>query len=81
MGALSLTVSAQIPSDTLSLWTDHQVRFAKEVWRVDPAGKTDEQIAEEGLLAMQDWMREIGVACTMRDLGANEDMIEGMTKR
>ena len=54
------------------------VRFAKEVWRIDPAGKTDEQIAEEGLLAMQDWMREIGVACTMRDLGANEDMIEGI---
>lgn len=54
------------------------VRFAKEVWRIDPAGKTDEQIANEGLEAMHAWMREIGVAVSMRDLGATEDMIEGI---
>ncbi|MBQ1564990.1 MAG: iron-containing alcohol dehydrogenase [Clostridia bacterium] len=54
------------------------VRFAKEVWRVDPAGKTDEQIAEEGLCAMHAWMKEIGVAVSMRDLGATADMIEGI---
>lgn len=54
------------------------VRFAKEVWRVDPTGKTDEQIAEAGLSAMHAWMQEIGVACTMRELGASEDMIEGI---
>ena len=54
------------------------VRFAKEVWRVDPAGKTDEQVANEGLNAMHAWMKEIGVACSMRELGATEDMIEGI---
>ncbi len=54
------------------------VRFAKEVWRVDPEGKTDEQIAEAGLNAMQTWMKEIGVFCTMKELGATEDMIEGI---
>ncbi|MBR6039603.1 MAG: iron-containing alcohol dehydrogenase [Clostridia bacterium] len=54
------------------------VRFAKEVWRVDPANKTDEEIANEGLEAMHAWMREIGVAVSMRDLGATEDMIEGI---
>ena len=54
------------------------VRFAKEVWRIDPAGKTDEQIADEGLEAMHAWMKEIGVAVTFRDLGATEDMIEGI---
>lgn len=54
------------------------VRFAKEVWRIDPEGKTDEQIAEAGLNAMQTWMKEIGVFCTMKELGATEDMIEGI---
>ena len=54
------------------------VRFAKEVWRVDPAGKTDIEIANEGLCAMHAWMKEIGVACTIRDLGATEDMIGGI---
>ena len=54
------------------------VRFAREVWRIDPAGKTDSEIAEAGLCAMQDWMKEIGVAVSMRDLGATENMIEGI---
>ena len=54
------------------------VRFAKEVWHINPAGKTDEQIAEAGLSAMHAWMQEIGVAVSMRDLGATEDMIEGI---
>ena len=27
---------------------------------------------------MQDWMKEIGVAVSMRDLGATENMIEGI---
>jgi len=54
------------------------VRFAKEVWRVEPANKTDEEIANEGLEAMHAWMKEIGVAVSMRDLGATEDMIEGI---
>ena len=53
-------------------------RFAKEVWHVDSSGKSDEEIANEGLEAMHAWMKEIGVACSMRDLGANEDMIEGI---
>lgn len=54
------------------------VRFAAEVWDIDPAGKTEEEIAEAGLAAMHDWMQEIGVAVSMRELGATEDMIEGI---
>ena len=54
------------------------VRFAEEVWRVDGAGRTDEEIAEAGLSAMHEWMKEIGVACTMRDLGATADMLDGI---
>ena len=54
------------------------VRFAKEVWNVDAGGKSDRQIAEEGLKAMEDWMRTIGTAMSIGELGADESMIEGI---
>ena len=54
------------------------VRFAKEVWNVDPAGKTDEQVADEGLAAMEGWMKELGLVMKISDLGVTEDMIEGI---
>ena len=54
------------------------VRFAKNVWNVDTAGKTDEQIANEGLAAMEDWMRELGLVMNITELGANEDMLEAI---
>ncbi len=44
-------------------------RFAIEVWRVDPTGKTDEAIAQEGLCALENWMRQLGVALSIRDFG------------
>ncbi len=53
-------------------------RFAVNVWDVDPAGKTDEQTAEEGLQAMESWMRELGLAMHISELGATEDMLEGI---
>ena len=53
-------------------------RFAVNVWDVDPAGKSDEQIAEEGLNAMESWMNELGLVMNISDLGATEDMIEGI---
>jgi len=55
-------------------------RFAEEVWNVCPDGKTDEQIAEEGLAAMEEWMKKLGVAMNLREIGATEDMIEGIAK-
>ena len=45
---------------------------------VRPEGKTDEQIAEEGLEAMEKWMREIGLVMNLRDLGVTDDMTEGL---
>ena len=54
------------------------VRFAKNVWNVDTSGKTDEQIANEGLAAMEDWMRELGLVMNITELGANEVMLEAL---
>lgn len=53
-------------------------RFAVRVWDVDPAGKTDRQVAEEGLAAMERWMKELGLAMNISDLGVTEDMLEGL---
>jgi alcohol dehydrogenase YqhD (iron-dependent ADH family) len=52
------------------------VRFATEVWGVDPSGKSDEAIADEGLAEMESWMKRIGVAMNLTELGTTPDMIE-----
>ncbi len=54
-------------------------RFAVNVWGIAPEGKTDEQLAAEGLDAMEMWMKEIGLVMNITDLGASEDMIDGIT--
>ena len=56
------------------------VRFAKNVWDVDAVGKTDEQVAEEGLAAMESWMKELGLVMNITELGANEEMLEGLAE-
>ena len=53
-------------------------RFAVNVWDVNPAGKTDEQVAQEGLRAMEAWMKELGLAMNISELGAAEEMLEGL---
>lgn len=53
-------------------------RFAVNVWNVDENGKTDEQIAAEGLACMESWMKELGLVMNLRDLGVSEDMLEGI---
>lgn len=53
-------------------------RFAIHVWGVDPAGKTDEQVAKEGLKAMENWMHQLGLVMNLSDLGATEDMLDGI---
>lgn len=55
-------------------------RFAINVWDVNPAGKTDEEIADEGLKAMESWMREMGLVMNIRELGVTEDMLPGIVK-
>ena len=56
------------------------VRFATNVWGVNPVGKTDETIANEGLAAMEGWMRRTGLVMNISDLGVREDMLPGIVK-
>lgn len=55
----------------------HQfVRFAVNVWGVHPEGKSDEQVATEGLACLEAWMKEIGVVMHSRELGVTEENLQ-----
>ena len=56
------------------------VRFAKNVWDVNGEGKTDEEIANEGLAKMEAWMKELGLVMNITELGANEGMLDELVK-
>lgn len=56
------------------------VRFAKNVWNVDSTGKTDEEVALEGLAAMENWMKELGLVMNITDLGATKEMLPDLVK-
>ena len=53
-------------------------RFAINVWGIVSDNKSDLQIAEEGLFAMEQWMKELGLVMNITELGVTEDMIEGI---
>ncbi len=55
-------------------------RYAVNVWGVKPEGKTDTQVANEGLEVMEKWMRKIGLVMNITELGATEEMLDGMVK-
>lgn len=51
-------------------------RFAVNVWGIQAEGKTDIQMAEEGLDAMEAWMKELGLAMNLPEVGVTSDMID-----
>lgn len=51
-------------------------RFAVNVWNVKPEGKTDTEVALEGLRQMEAWMRELGLAMNLSELGVKREMLE-----
>ena len=53
-------------------------RFAANVWDIDAAGKTSEELAIAGLDAMEAWMREIGCVMSIRELGADESSLSAI---
>lgn len=53
-------------------------RFARVVWEIPSDGKTDEQLAKEGIEALAAWIKEIGAASEISSLGVTEDMLDGI---
>lgn len=58
------------------------VRYAKNIWGVDGTGKTDDEIAMEGIRATHDYFKRIGAPTTLREVGidvADADKIVSRT--
>lgn len=53
-------------------------RFARVVWDIPAEGKTDEQLASEGIDALGAWIKEIGAASEITSLGVTENMLDGI---
>lgn len=51
-------------------------RFAKVVWEIPAEGKTELELAQAGIKALEDWIREIGAATSISSLGVTDDMVE-----
>jgi alcohol dehydrogenase YqhD (iron-dependent ADH family) len=45
------------------------VRFAENVWQIEKGGMTDRQFAKAGVEALADFIKEIGLPTTLRELG------------
>ncbi len=74
LSAVSLPYYRFIMKDGL----EKMKRFAIHVWDIDPSGLNDEEIAEKGLAAMETWMKELGLAMNITELGVTDEMIEGI---
>ena len=55
-------------------------RFAREVWGVSAENKSETALAEEGLAKMEEWMKTLGLAMNLTELGVTEDMLDGITE-
>lgn len=51
------------------------VRFAENVWGVSREGKTDEELAKAGVEALADFIKEIGLPITLKELGVTDRSI------
>ena len=74
LSAVSLAYYRKIMNSGLKKFA----RFAVNVWGINPYGKSDAQLADEGLKALEAWMKEIGVILSLKELGVTPDMYEGI---
>lgn len=57
---------------------EQYLRFAERVMDVDPAGKTCEQVIDEGIAAFRAFLKEIAVPVSLTEVGIAEDDLEGI---
>ncbi len=54
---------------------DKFVRFATEVWGVDPEGKSKDEVARAGIDAMEEFLKECEIETSIQELGASKEML------
>lgn len=59
---------------------DKFVRYAENVWGVDATGKTKEEVALQGIDKLAEFIKEMGISTTLRELGATEEMLPLIAK-
>lgn len=55
---------------------DKFVRFAKNVWGVNTEAMSREEAADAGIEKLGEFIRELGLPQSLKELGATEDMLE-----
>lgn len=55
-------------------------RYAVNVWAINPSGKSDEEISAEGLLAMEQFMKEIGVVMHASEVGVTKENLQAIAE-
>ena len=48
-------------------------RFAENVWGIPQDGKNQEELARAGIEALEDFIREMGLPATLRELGVKQE--------
>lgn len=54
---------------------DKFVRFAKKVWKVHGKDMSKDEIALAGIEKLSDFIKELGIPTTLREIGATEEML------
>ena len=51
------------------------VKFAENVWKIPRRGRTDEEMALAGIDALEDFIRELGLPTTLKELGVEREQL------
>jgi alcohol dehydrogenase YqhD (iron-dependent ADH family) len=57
------------------------VRYAVEVWNVDPAGKTQDEVALEGIAATEAFFARIGAPTRLADYQIGDEHVQAMAEK
>ena len=54
---------------------DKFVRFAKNIWNINTDNKTCEDVAEEGIVKMEEFIKMLKLPLSIKELGVTEEML------
>ena len=60
--------------------TSQLKRLAMNVWGIDPTGKSDIDVAIQGIDAFRDWTQKVGAYRTLRELGVTDELVPKIGK-
>ena len=56
-------------------------QYAKRVFEIDPSGKTDEEVAREGIKKTREWFNEMGAPESLADYDIGDENLETMAEK